>query len=212
MWTYGIERLGENPAIMWIEDNVTLVGQYNPISLRAMQRAIIKDQHRFRIVLGPRQLGMTTALICDALYKLVNESDIRIIYATCPDNMTSHAREVFARILYKLDMIAHIDSGRQLRLNNGSTIAFMTMELMGRGKGTAIKGVGVDHLYMDNASYVTDNSIEALLPSIMCRPNSTVLLGSTGEVRNGYYSEWSKRVTDDEFRYMNFTEGVTIYQ
>ena len=212
MWTYGMCELGENQAIRWIESNVILTGK-NPILLRDMQRVIIKDQHRFRVVIGPRQLGMTTTMICEATYKLVTVPGTRIIYASCPTTNVSHTYDVFMRILRGFDMFDRGNANATIQMNNGSRISFLTAGIVGNGtKGVSICGRSCDHLYIDNASYVTDSCIEATVTTIIANRNGTMLMGSTGEIKNGCYADWSKKNTDNEFRYMGFTEGVTMYQ
>jgi hypothetical protein len=210
MWTYGMCELWENQAIGWIESNVILTGK-NPILLRDMQRVIIKDQHRFRIAMGPRQLGMTTTMICEAVYRLVTVPGTRIIYASCPTANVSYVYDVFMRILRGFDMFDRGNANAIIRMNNGSRISFTVTDIAGReyrSKGSRICGMSCDHLYIDNASYVTDDCIDALMPFIIANPPSTVILGSTGEIHNMHYSEWRQIVTDDKVRYMDFTEGV----
>ena len=203
MWTYGICESMESPSIRWIEDNIRLVGQENHIRIRDMQRVILKDQHKYRIVLAPRQLGMTTTMICEAVYRLVNEPGTKIIYGSHPTYHVSHVYDIFIRLLNS-KVTGKTKVNATIQISNGSNISFQTLN----DRSTC--GHTCNYLYIDNASYVTDSCLDAIIPSVTAN-NGTLLLGSTGDSRNDHYNEWTRRKTNNVFRYIDFTEGVIPY-
>lgn len=153
-----------------------------------------RDQPR-RIVRAARMTGKTHAIAVEALYRAITEKDARILIYSPMRAMT---QEVFSRIRQAMPEEAQQTICRdvsypylQIQFDNGSSIRGASSSLGLRGQQD------ISCIYVDEATYVTDPEMSAILPALQSFPDAKIALLGTPRSYYDSQSTFFHRIYED---------------
>lgn len=164
-------------------------------SPHAKQRAILTDDHRFRVIAAGRRTGKTT-LIRHEAFEYAWENSDAYVWVVLPTD--GDARElVFEPLVNEIIPERALEgepkrsSPREIYLTNGSRIQV-------RSAGTSSRGRGLDRAYLDEATeYPSDYYTEVIRPSLSDTNGGAVISG-TPQGRD-YFYDLFQRGADGNF-------------
>lgn len=169
-----------------------------PFKLWDFQEKLITDLHNNRLVLGlwPRQQGKSTTIAAYMLhFVLFNSNKACAILA----NKAAGAIEILSRIEMAYEMLPFwlkmgvIDWNKgYFTLENGSSI------LAAATSGSAIRGLSISFLLLDEFAFVPKNMAEdffrSVYPTISSGKESKIAIISTPFGMNHYYKLWNEAI------------------
>ena len=166
------------------------------LDLREYQKKALENfnDHRFNIILFPRQSGKSTTFACHVChFILFNSHKNTVILA----NKEKKARELLSRIKkayenlpFWLQQGAVIWNKGEIELENGSKVnAYATSEDAARGDPVGL--LIVDECAIIDPS-IWDGFWESVYPTISAAKTSRIILVSTPKGMNHYYKLWTE--------------------
>lgn len=151
--------------------------------------------NQFSLVNTARQMGTSITLCAYVLWQAAMQNDQTIVITS---NKLIGALELSDRISFMIDRLPPhlrpnlLKSNKHIKeFDNGSRIIFRAIS------DSAIRGMAVSTLVIDNAAYADDQKIEAMwtgaYPCIAVGQTSRVIITSSpGEVGNFFYRQWKQ--------------------
>jgi len=182
--------------VLWAENHLrNPENPDEPMKLRWYQKGLLCVKNRRRVVRWPRRLGKSISLCVDILHKCFTTANINGILI-CP--YETQVREIFDNLERMIGDSPYIQAGivKTLRnpylieFGNGTKFKAYTAGVRSGIKAANIRSVGGSHIWLDEADYFDDASIEAILPLILTRKDTTIWASSTPSGRRSYYYNW----------------------
>lgn len=177
---------------------ITLDHGLQTIKLYPFQReAVKKIAHDRRVIIkAGRQVGKTTMVVATLLWYIIFNEDKTVAILA---NKAKTAREILARlkIAYEelplwLQQGVKVWNKGDIELENNSRV------LADSTASTAIRGFSISFLYLDEFAFVPNNIAEeffsAVYPTITSGTTSKILISSTPNGMNHFYSMWNESV------------------
>lgn len=175
---------------------ITLDHGLQTIKLYPFQRdAIRKIAHDRRVIIkAGRQVGKTTMVVATLLWYIIFNEDKTVAILA---NKAKTSREILARlkIAYEelplwLQQGVKVWNKGDIELENNSRV------LADSTASTAIRGFSISFLYLDEFAFVPNNIAEeffsAVYPTITSGTTSKILISSTPNGMNHFYSMWNE--------------------
>ncbi len=160
--------------------------------------AIRKIAHDRRVIIkAGRQVGKTTMVVATLLWYIIFNEDKTVAILA---NKAKTSREILARlkIAYEelplwLQQGVKVWNKGDIELENNSRV------LADSTASTAIRGFSISFLYLDEFAFVPNNIAEeffsAVYPTITSGTSSKILISSTPNGMNHFYSMWNESVS-----------------
>jgi len=173
--------------ILWAEQNLTNPKDPSePFKARWYQKELLDQRYKRKAIRMGRQTGKTTTLAVDALwYAFTHQNKLCEICA--PEE--KHVEKVFKEIEFLTRGQEHLlgsikrwsrsRGNHSISLSNGSEIKGLTAGSSAGRKGVGTRGQSPSRLYLDEADYMDDRSIEAIMASIISDSDCSIWISST---------------------------------
>jgi len=178
---------------------ITLDYGLQTIKLYPFQQDAVKKiaENRRVIIKAGRQVGKTTMVVATLLWYIIFNEDKTVAILA---NKAKTAREILARlkIAYEelplwLQQGVKVWNKGDIELENNSRV------LADSTASTAIRGFSISFLYLDEFAFVPNNIAEeffsAVYPTITSGTTSKILISSTPNGMNHFYSMWNESVS-----------------
>lgn len=181
-------------------------GQLVPWQAREYQANEMRDQAIKKVLRWGRRCGKTESQIVYALYMCMKVPGFRVVMVTPFENQV---RLIFMRLFEILEDSPYVQMAvknktknpYQLIFDNGSAILGFTAGTRSGQGGASLRGQRADLIYMDEADYLNDTEIEAIVAIALERPDIQIALTSTPTGKRGFFY---KACTDPAMGYKEF--------
>jgi hypothetical protein len=149
--------------------------------LSPAQETIVKDTHRFKVVVAGRRFGKTHLSIRELAYR-ARLPDQEVWY--CAPTYRQAKQIVWRKLKHKLQDLNWVkrvnESELSITLKNGSTIS-----LKGADNADSLRGVGLDYLVMDEFADIDPEAwYEVLRPTLADKQGGAMFIGTPKGIGN----------------------------
>ena len=195
--------------VTWAEENILVGGKpFKPRVSRynyPYQAEIIRCTSKRMVVRAGRRIGKTQAIIVKLLHKMFTIDGFRIVIFT---PLASQIETIWKMMNDAIDSNPNLKSQvvrsvktpfHTMELSNGSVIkAFV-------GGSEAVRSAAADLIYIDEASFVKQDVLDAVIALLMEKPDTELILSSTPRGVRDYFIE---RTEDPRFVSFHFPANV----
>jgi phage FluMu gp28-like protein len=150
--------------IRFIEDNVRIRPDEEPVKLFPYQKRLLECQERFRLIVKARQIGVSSLMAWEALACAILYPSITILFVSSSERQASELLEYVKRAFFNAGLGVKLieESKTAMRFANNSRIISLPQS------PNTVMGFTAQRLYIDEfAFYEQDKKmIEAIIPSI----------------------------------------------
>lgn len=182
---------------VWIEtnlynpDTVDAEGKALPYALRDYQRLIMDDDSTHRVLSMGRQTGKSLSLSIDSIYRTNTNPNTTAIIITPYKNQV---RKIFDDIQKIIEVSPFIECQNsrmsptmEFVFPNKSKIMLFTAAVSSGGSADQIRGFKANYLYLDEADYIPDVAMDAVMMLTASVANPRIWISSTPTGRKGYF-------------------------
>jgi hypothetical protein len=144
------------------------------------------------VVVTARQVGKTIAAAAAVASRLVLDSGVLVVVVSASEKQASevarHVRRLLAVLLVDVDdLVAESASG--VELGNGSRLVVVA------ASSSAVRGWSAGMLVIDEAAFVTDETIDAVLPTLVASGGDLALMSTPAAPVGRFYDLWCEAQT-----------------
>lgn len=207
--------IAETVPSVWIETNLYNAntmdddGKSMPFVLRDYQRLIMDDENTHRVLSLGRQVGKSMMLSIDAIYRTATNPNTTAVIIT---PYKAQVRKLFDDIAQVIEaspfvelVTSRMSPTMEFILANKSKIQLFTAAVSSGGNADQIRGFKANFLYLDEADYIPDNAMEAVMMVTASIQNPRIWISSTPTGRKGYFY---KVFHDPLYKNFNFSSWV----
>lgn len=198
-------------AVLWSEKYLRDPNNPNkPLQLRWYQKQVLESKKRKRVVRAGRRIGKTVILICEILHRLFTRQYRRIVLITPYKSQISEIWDVLERMIeyspdIKESIKRKINNPQEIELYNGSHLKCFTAGSKTSSKGTNIRSLSADDIYLDEADYLGESALEAIEPLLMTSLDTTLWASSTPTGRRESFWKWATQSEKLGFEAFHFS-------
>lgn len=168
------------------------------IELRPYQEELLRlyTEHRWNIIMFPRQSGKTTTTIIDIAHFLTfnYDKDMAVIAQS-----TKVVEEIMAKLKQFFDKIPFFLQPGFVKFTEDKIITDNNNRLtIGVASESVIQGFSLNYLYVDEVAYIRnamwDKFWNNVYPTLSADPNSRVIITSTPKGKNHFHSMWNAAI------------------
>lgn len=167
-------------------------GELIPWVARNYQASAMRDDSTRKVLRWGRRCGKTETQVVRILHKCLKRPGFRVVIVT---PFESQVRLIFMRLneiiedspYIKMDVKSTTKNPYQMTFNNGSAILGFTAGTRSGSGGSSIRGQKADLIYIDEADYLQDNEIEAVVAIALERPDIEIVLTSTPTGKRAFF-------------------------
>lgn len=203
------KRLIEDP-VLWayvfvkIRDKNT--GKVVPWVPRKYQADALRDKAIKKVLRWGRRCGKTESQIIKIFHKCLTKPQQRVIIVTPFEHQI---RAIYTRMneilqdsdYLKAEVVSNTKSPYKITFSNGSSIFMFTAGTKTGNGAASIRGQRADLIYIDEADYLRDDEIEAVVSIAIERPDIEIILTSTPTGKRAFFY---RACTNKEMGYKEF--------
>jgi hypothetical protein len=183
---------------------------YTPYEKQAEIHKSLLDPNIFGVVVVcGRQVGKTLLGINQAIYWGLKNKNQTILFVLPTD---SQAQKVYKQLYTPLINTGQIKSHKgqsgsaEVLFSNGSSILFRSAL-----QEDSLRGYSVDYLIIDEAAFISENTLNSVLLPTLAVKGKKVLLTSTPKGKNILFKYFNKSFEDPSWRSFRFTSYENPY-
>lgn len=174
---------------------------------RPWQIEVLKSPHRAKVLRVNRRAGKTHFLCAYILWRTCTNPRYKSL-VVCPTDSQVHIiynkilnefielDDKISREFKKLFYVTKHAKPREIIFRRNSIILFQTAGTRSGSKGISIRGMGADLVVLDEADYLSDDDLRAIMPIMNERTDIEVILTSTPTGRDSMYKKACERAFD----------------
>lgn len=189
------KRLLEDP-VLWayvfirIRDKGT--GKIVPWVPRKYQAEALRDKAIKKVLRWGRRCGKTESQIVKIFHKCLTKPQQRVIIVTPFEHQV---RAIYTRMneilqdsdYIRAEIVSNTKNPYKIVFSNGSSIFMFTAGTKTGNGAASIRGQRADLIYIDEADYLQDNEIEAVVSIAIERPDIEIILTSTPTGKRAFF-------------------------
>lgn len=181
-------------------------GEIEPWKARPYQIEVLRDKHTKKVLRWGRRCGKTETMIIKMLHKCVKTPGTVVIVATPYEHQI---RAIYMRIselindspLLSIEIASTTKNPYVVQFKNTSRILMFTSGTRSGQAGAGLRGQKADFIYIDEADYMNDEEIEAIVSIALERPDIEIVLTSTPTGKRAFFY---RACTDKKMGYKEF--------
>ena len=176
---------------------------------KEIHKALLDEKVFGVVVVCGRQVGKTLLDINQALYWGLKNPNSTILFVLPTD---SQAQKVYKQLLTPIMTSGQVKSYKgqsgsaEVLFNNGSQILFRSAL-----QEDSLRGYSVDYLIIDEAAFISENTLNSVLLPTLVVKGKKILLTSTPKGKNTLFKYFNKSFTDNSWRSFKFTSYENPY-
>lgn len=189
-----------------------------PFVLRSYQREIIQQTQQYRniILRYGRRMGKSITMCADTLWwcaayplvRIINgetkrQQPFRVIIATPYDTQIMELWNTYAALIADSPLLSQLienirsSDPQIIKFNNGSSIEGHTIGVSSSNKGTSMRSLSCDMLFLDEMDFIPREIIErAVMPIWTTHTDCRLRVCSTPSGQRGLFWEWCVRAEE----------------
>ena len=171
------------------------------MQLTELQKEIINDTNRFKIIISGRRSGKTMCAIA-SLAKYSRHPNRKVMYVAPTYRMAKQiAWEDLKRLLMERNWVKKInESELSIILVNGSTIMLRSAD-----NPDSIRGIGLDYVVLDEAADITEDAWRAVIRPTLSDRQGNAMIISTPKGRGWLYDIYNDAKHLEDWHSWQFT-------
>lgn len=162
------------------------------------QRNLVRDLGRARrhnelprraIVVTARQVGKTLAIAAAVAARLTLDAGVLVVVVSASEKQAAevarHVRRLLTSLLVDLDDLV-AESLTAIELRNGSRLTIVA------ASSSAVRGWSAGLLVVDEAAFVSDETIDAVLPTVVASGGDLAFLSTPTAPTGRFYDLWTE--------------------
>lgn len=165
-------------------------GESDPWHVRDYQAVIMDDPQSYKVLCLGRQIGKTAMLCIDAVFRCQRTPATKCLIVT---PYKSQAQLIYDNIIRFIETSPFLETSSnrsnpfEIYFPNNSKISLFTAGVSTGGNADTLRGQTAHCLYIDEADYIDDASLDAIMMTTASIEKPRVWISSTPTGRKGYF-------------------------